>query len=590
MKDIGLGILDRYTVSIAIITLALCSLVVGLPIPFDTSNAIQLIFSLVFFTGYLYITRSLLRLPVAIVRAVIVVDELSGNVGPSYRGFRGIRNRIGNFFTHLRWNPASNYFASLYYVLQITLNFYDDRFDQIYPSRKIARIKSRFQIGVVLLEILDRLSIVALTLLATFPRAMPYVEWIGVIGAVLMLVIFLLRGHFSFMLPDELLKDKKHDEVQIIDLPKKQADSKKLDDNNWYQFDIAHENVTRLGIVSVKVSKCQNCSKSCVEDNEGNLPLFCSLKCLQEWYPTWERDWSIGQERERQIIESQRITGYADYQKMDAAVDELKEIALNQPHRSETFWALIGMVRDVSGEHDSDDRYTKISTVESAFWQIVKKKKFFIEMLPALLLDDNEGVVLFALKFLQKIPPTSGKFNDDCFGSILNHHSWRVRQAAISLLSGLGYFETLYAHLGKTELYENSMILNEFMQSKDSKARTYLEKAQMHYIRSIRREAIESLFKLGIEAKKPELVERSVKCPYEECPSIFTITYPADYMEFAFLGVEELGTFQFRKYRTKCPSCRARIGIKLDRSIVYITRQQNQEWYAKLLAEYKNSK
>lgn len=576
MKDIGLGILDRYTVVIVIIVLALSNLVFGLTVPFDTSNATQLIFSLVIFTGYFYLARSIVRLPVAIVTAILVFDELMGNVGPSYRGFSGLWNRIVGFFASIWSTPVWIFLTAL-----LTLDFSNPQFDLNYPSKRIAKIKKSWFAEFLL--IIDRLSVVLIAFIVMLKDAQPFVQILGIIGASVLLVFFLFRGHFSALLPDQLLQEiKKEKQPQItVNTPK----PKKPADKNWYGYEVPSEEVARLDAVKIIISHCKNCGKVCAESHTGDLPQFCSLKCQQEWYPTWEHDWCIGQGKEWKIIETQRLTGYADLEKMDAAVGKLKAIVLSQVDQMEALWALFGMVRDVSAGSSYYWRYERISAVETAFWLILKKKRVFVDNLLLLLLDENESLVLFALKFLEKYPPNPDEVNDINLRALLNHSSWRVRSVVIPILARMGRYDDLFARLGQNEILENSLVLQMFKDGGKSTIK-YLEKAQKHPVRSVQHDATEALFVMGIEAKKPTIVERRVECPYEDCHAPVTITYSADYIEFDFKGVEELGFWQFRKFKTKCPSCHARIGVKLNRSFVHIIKKQNEEWYAKLLADH----
>jgi hypothetical protein len=583
MKDIGFGILDRYTVIIVIIVLALANFAFGLEIPLDTSNATQLVFSLVIFTGYLYLARSLVRLPVAIIKATIVVQDTFGTSSRRYQSFWEILlEKVMDFFLYLRYLPFTLYFTFL-----LILDFSNPQFDKEYPSKRISKIKKRTGF-INSLAIIDRLSVILIVIAALLEETKLFVEVLGIVGASMLLLVFLFKGNFSALLQDELLDDIKKDETPLPTTIQAE-DAEKQDESYTFDIDVTGEKEERLEIASIKISNCQNCNKVCAENAEGDLPQFCSLVCRQEWFPTWERDWCSGQERERQIIEAQRVSGYADLERLETATDELKEIMLKQRNRLEAFWTLLGMVRDISSGDDYLWRSERIYPIERAILDIIKEKPFAVNALLQVLLDANSTLVLFAVKILAEHPRTSDKVNDTNIRSLLNHTSWQVRRAAIPLLGNLGRYEELLAHLSKMEILD-SMAIIEIFQSQKEIGNVFLTRAQKHPVRSIRHDATEALFEMGIKAKKPDIVEQYVECPNDECRAPVKITYPTTYLSHNFKGVERLGILSIRKFKARCSVCRARIGLKLDSTFIKMIHSQNEEWYAKLLKEYANDK
>ncbi len=69
MTDIGFGLLDRRTVITVLFTLVLMQLLFGLQIPVDIKNVVQLFIDLVVLTGYIYLARTIYRIPVAAIVA-----------------------------------------------------------------------------------------------------------------------------------------------------------------------------------------------------------------------------------------------------------------------------------------------------------------------------------------------------------------------------------------------------------------------------------------------------------------------------------------------------------------------------------------
>lgn len=156
--------IDFRTLLAIALTLTLTSGGLGRDLPFDTSAAVPFATSLLLFVGYLYLTRSLVRLPFALVITIRRARRAEGQHGLSRR--ESLRDGfVRGFLDTRRWTVAP-------------------------------------------LDLVDRLAVVGLTLLATIPYLGIFLIRIGgLVGIALMLVLYLFRGSFSFLLEDSLTRD-----------------------------------------------------------------------------------------------------------------------------------------------------------------------------------------------------------------------------------------------------------------------------------------------------------------------------------------------------------------------------------------------
>jgi hypothetical protein len=156
--------LDFQTIFAALLTFTLAYFGLGRDLPFDTVGLVPLVSRLILFIGYLYVTRSLLRLPFALVimirRARRAVLQYGLNRRESLRdGF------VRGFLDTRRWTVAP-------------------------------------------LVSIDRLAVVGFTLLATIPYLGVFlVRFGGLLGIAVMLILYLFRGSFSFLVEGGLQRD-----------------------------------------------------------------------------------------------------------------------------------------------------------------------------------------------------------------------------------------------------------------------------------------------------------------------------------------------------------------------------------------------
>jgi hypothetical protein len=153
--------IDLRTLLAIILTLTLASFGLGRPLPFDTSAPLPFVASLALFFGCCYLLRTLVRLPFAIVITLRRTRYARQQYG------LGSRESLRDGFAR---------------------GFLDNR---------------RWTVGP--LALIDRLAVFAITLLTTTPfLGQLLVSLGGMIGIGLLLILYLFRGSFSFLVDDNL--------------------------------------------------------------------------------------------------------------------------------------------------------------------------------------------------------------------------------------------------------------------------------------------------------------------------------------------------------------------------------------------------
>ncbi|MEO8610744.1 MAG: hypothetical protein ABI690_22795 [Chloroflexota bacterium] len=158
--------LDFQTIFATILTFTLAYFGLGRDLPFDTVGIVPLLSSLILFIGYLYLTRSLVRLPFAVVITIRRTRRAMQQYGLNRR--ESLRDGfVRGFLDTRRWTVAP-------------------------------------------LNLVDRLTVVGFTLLATIPYLGVFVvRFGGLVGIAVMLMLYLFRGSFSFLLDDSLQRDSR---------------------------------------------------------------------------------------------------------------------------------------------------------------------------------------------------------------------------------------------------------------------------------------------------------------------------------------------------------------------------------------------
>lgn len=153
--------IDFRTVIVVVLTLAFADLGLGRPMPFDSSTVIRLVSGLALFGSYLYFMRTLIRLPFAIV--ITIRRTRYAQLQYKLKGIESLRDGYAR-------------------------GFLDTRRWTVEP-----------------LAIVDRITVCCATLLVTIPGlGMLLLTLGGFMGMALLLVLYLMRGTFGWLVADKL--------------------------------------------------------------------------------------------------------------------------------------------------------------------------------------------------------------------------------------------------------------------------------------------------------------------------------------------------------------------------------------------------
>lgn len=433
MKDIGLGILDPYTVVISLAVFVLANVIFGYPIPVDTTTTAQLFFSLVILTGYIYFARSLARFPILALKALIYINEKHKIF--QFDLFRGIRVLI--HFPFSKWERATAAISGLitsltftpfvffFYWCYLVINFSGKAYEDIEPNSKLGKLTQNPLIR-FFLSFLDRASILLIAFIAMIPTVQIYAQAIGAIGIFLMLVIFLLKGNFSALLTDELAK-KLEEKLGIKKSDDEYEDEQVKDDDSYLR---------RGDDIKVAVSYCLICQKTCTADESGVLPKLCSLDCQQKWFVIWEKDWCIRNGLERQLINQLRHIGYENFEQIEQVIKQLENLKSHQ-----AIWALLAITRDIDAL--PPQKYFKgcQEMVLYSLTFLVREKESALNILNACILDENIAVVRMVVHLLAEEVPLeriqATKIADH-MESLLDKSDWDTVKMTAKMLGKLG--------------------------------------------------------------------------------------------------------------------------------------------------------
>lgn len=196
MVDLGFGLLDKRTVIVIVLTMAASHALFGNEFPISGREAVEILSQLIFLTGYFYISRSFLRLPVALLLQVSYLIDDSGRF--AYLLFpdkwdTGVRHK--SFI----WKLFYILVTSIAVLLRLPFNLV--KFGEW--------LKVEYKVEPELFQLYDRLSLVGLAFIATLPSMRAQILEIGVAGIAMMVLVFVFRGTFTSFVVD-LTDDLKH--------------------------------------------------------------------------------------------------------------------------------------------------------------------------------------------------------------------------------------------------------------------------------------------------------------------------------------------------------------------------------------------
>jgi hypothetical protein len=577
VKDIGLGILDPYTVLIVLVTLALAQVLFGYEIPLDTTNASQLFVSLVMFTGYIYAVKSILRLPVATARAFsanedihegirrITLMQMSSRKGHDFN-FRGFFQRIKELLWATGWLLLQIPFFVIWLFLLI-VDFSEDKLFNFNQSPRVRALSENILLQASL-NFLDRASIIALTFLAVLPQFQGVITKIGVIGVVFMALVYLVKGNFSALIADWLFHPK--------EAKKPEETPQTIDDSE------SHESAR------AKSSKCAICGKTCTPDHSKNLPITCSLVCFQAWANHWEKDWCIGDGDERELIKDLRQNGYEDIELAEDSIEQASEIGTPK-----ALWVLMAILRDCGGR--TDTQAPEISRIKKAaksgVAQFVKThNRVSYGVLNECLFSDLEDIACLSADMLYEHASKDDIDDERRVEKLLESENAKIRLAAIKVLEKTNSESTLADQLGKGGTHQDEIILKSFTRM-ERVGDMGLKHATRHKEGWIRRKAIEYLKnEFDIEVEEPEFADEKIQCLH--CGYHFHIEIPKD-LDVLVHKPSMFLRLTYKRPRTqfvRCRSCGKRLVVVYHFIMNYQEKLQLQKMITEREAPYFTEK
>ena len=216
MNDLGLGLLDRRTVIVALFTIVIVNTFFQYNLPIRTSNAGELFLDLVLFTGYIYLARSLFRLPF-----VLLLMILSGIYGV-YNAIREFKwsSQIEDMIEKKAVSKVKiisaktmhifSYMIEIFFFTSAAIPAITNRFlnidgelieiEKAYDPAQIAGLKRILLVT----RFIDRAGFIALIVFATIPKFISLTKPLGAFGLVVLVAIYLLKGNFTFLIKDKV--------------------------------------------------------------------------------------------------------------------------------------------------------------------------------------------------------------------------------------------------------------------------------------------------------------------------------------------------------------------------------------------------
>jgi|GEM_PF-1969350 len=242
MTDLGFGLADKRSVLIVLFTFVLSSLFFGNPIPLDTSTVDKLFVSLVILTGFIYFARTTCRiildttyaavlLPIDIFQILSSKNEyppLDNGIGftNDFKSseFQGgiLRKLLNASLASISYRLIRPLFENVEGIWQWSL-----RFSYRYISKQAGRYDPTFQ----LLGIFDRLILIAIAFIATLPAFSPLRDYLGLIGIILLMVVYIFSKSFNFILSDEFHRAEE-DHERLVDAARNPNVSKSNNTSN----------------------------------------------------------------------------------------------------------------------------------------------------------------------------------------------------------------------------------------------------------------------------------------------------------------------------------------------------------------------
>ena len=178
MKDMGFGLLDQRTILAVLAAALLGTLLLGGNFPIDAASIFTVFRDLMLLTGYLYITRSILRFPFALFMGIAAAIK-----GREYF----YRSKMGQYLLNGLYSSHMSFLSD-------------------------AKRLWAFVAGVVdqnswrgFLGFIDRLMLIVLAVIPVLPNiGRDMMILFGCFGLGLMLIVYVVGGSFSFIVDDAI--------------------------------------------------------------------------------------------------------------------------------------------------------------------------------------------------------------------------------------------------------------------------------------------------------------------------------------------------------------------------------------------------
>jgi len=209
MTDVGFGLFDRRTVLVVLFTMVIAQVLWNLQIPLNTASAGNFFADLVLLTGYLYLGRSVYRLPAALVASLGMTPFL---VWPAARRMNKRLSQPADKAHHLFMRKLEHLILKLALYTTIIL-----RALVLIPSlvisfnlwgkaveKALSEMSNHFRLISAFLGAIDRIGVIVITLVAMIPGTQPVIRTSGVVGLILMLILYIARGDFAALIQDAI--------------------------------------------------------------------------------------------------------------------------------------------------------------------------------------------------------------------------------------------------------------------------------------------------------------------------------------------------------------------------------------------------
>jgi hypothetical protein len=216
MTDLGFGLVDRRSILVVLFTIGVSHLVLGNPIPIDTTNALTVFLGLLVLTGFIYASRSILRLFVAFLFALLRIPYDFFTI---YKNESDRPYYLQNLYP-LRGVRGVLVALSLSLKQAFTVGFFNPSFRhrEWHHNPEWVDYFNAIDKTYGFLGIVDRLILVVLSFAITLPPLVDRLSTIGLTGIIVLMFVYILTGSFTLVIDDAMRKAEIQQQRQHRDL------------------------------------------------------------------------------------------------------------------------------------------------------------------------------------------------------------------------------------------------------------------------------------------------------------------------------------------------------------------------------------